>query len=81
MIGEVKIIAFDKQIRGFLDCDGRAVYISDYPGLFDLLGHRFGDTAPDKMFYLPNLPVVWDGLKAVIQAEGDAPKIVKGLKK
>lgn len=40
--------------EGWLVCDGRSVYQTDYPALFKVLGIRFG-TAASGAFTLPNL--------------------------
>lgn len=39
---------------GYLMCDGSAVNPNDYPGLYDVIGTRFGVTSDGK-FMLPNL--------------------------
>ena len=76
MIGEIKVIAFDKRMKNHIECDGRAVHITDYPILFDLIGHKFGDNAPDRMFYLPNLPSIFPDVKVMIEVDGVAPQVI-----
>lgn len=54
LVGEIKAYAGTNIPRGWLDCDGRLVNISDYPYLFSVLGNTWG-TPTATQFYLPDL--------------------------
>ena len=78
MIGEIKFVAFDRKMTDHIKCDGRVVYISDYPELFDMIGHKHGENAPKGMFFLPTVPSVSTEIMIVIQTKGDMPNFIPG---
>lgn len=57
-IGTIKWFAMDKAPAGYLVCNGAALLTSEYPKLYNAIGHKFqpsGQIAESNTFYLPNL--------------------------
>lgn len=57
-IGTIKWFAMDKAPAGYLVCNGAALLTSEYPKLYNAIGHKFqpsGTIAESNTFYLPNL--------------------------
>lgn len=57
-IGTIKWFAMDKAPAGYLVCNGAALLTSEYPKLYNAIGHKFqpsGKIAESNTFYLPNL--------------------------
>lgn len=57
-IGTIKWFAMDKAPAGYLVCNGAALLTSEYPKLYNTIGHKFqpsGQIAESNTFYLPNL--------------------------
>ena len=52
--GEIRPMAGNKVPLGWHLCDGSALAVTDYPGLFALLGYQFGGQSPN-YFRLPDL--------------------------
>lgn len=75
MLGEIRMFAFDKEMRGWLPCDGRLLPVQQYQALYSLLGMRFGGNG-QTTFALPDLrgrvPVHRDpqGTIAIGQTQG-----------
>ena len=54
MIGELTVMATDREPEGFLHCDGREVKVKDYPMLYAVIGSRFGGNGQES-FRLPKI--------------------------
>lgn len=54
MLGEIVLFTFDFAPRGFMECKGSILPISQYSALFSLLGTKFGGDGTTT-FALPNL--------------------------
>jgi len=54
IIGEVKAFAFNWAPQGWLACNGAEYPISQYQGLYAILGNMYGGT-PNQTFKVPNL--------------------------
>lgn len=52
-VGEYKLSAREEDFRGWLLCDGRSISRTHYPGLFDVIGTKFG-ADDDDTFKLPD---------------------------
>lgn len=53
-VGDYKFSAQTTDLNGWLLCDGRALDIADYPGLYEVIGTTFGNNGAGT-FRLPNL--------------------------
>ncbi|MBE2262865.1 MAG: tail fiber protein [Burkholderiaceae bacterium] len=56
-IGQLVILANGANVdpsTGFMPCDWRILKISDYPALFEVIGHAFSPSYSDEHFHLPN---------------------------
>ena len=53
-LGEVRLFPYERAPNGWLRCDGRTLYINEYPKLYMLIGTRFGGDGKQK-FKLPDL--------------------------
>ncbi len=56
-MGEIRYFAFGFVPRGFLQCDGQVLPVSEYQALYALLGGRYGGDGRTT-FALPKLPYV-----------------------
>lgn len=54
LMGEIRLIATDRAPVGWLKCDGSLVNISQYPGLFSMIGTTYGGDGV-RQFALPDL--------------------------
>lgn len=52
-VGDYKFSALDYDFKGWLKCDGRTLFIQDYPTLFNVIGTAFGGDG-EGTFRLPN---------------------------
>ena len=71
MIGEIKIVSWDRQreVQGFVPCDGRSLPVGQYAALYSLIGNRFGGDS--HTFRVPDIPPPWPGVHLVIDATAD----------
>lgn len=53
-LGEIKLLAFVRNLTGWLPCDGRVLQASEYQALFALLGNAYGGNG-STTFALPDL--------------------------
>lgn len=53
-LGEIRLVAFNMNVRNWLSCQGQTLSVQAYPALFALLGNRFGGDGRTT-FQLPDL--------------------------
>lgn len=53
-IGQIILWSGKKLPKGWMECDGRILYINDYPDIFAVIGTSFGNKGTDT-FALPDL--------------------------
>ncbi len=53
-LGEIRLVAFNRNMRGWMACEGQLLPISSNQALYSLLGNRFGGDARVN-FQLPDL--------------------------
>ena len=53
-VGDMKMSAVNNDHMGWMLCDGRAVNVTDYQFLFNVIGYSFGSAANGEQFVLPN---------------------------
>ena len=53
-LGEIRLVAFNNDIRNWSSCQGQMLQVNSYPALFALLGNRFGGDGRTT-FQLPDL--------------------------
>lgn len=53
-LGEVRLFPYGRMPEGWLACDGRTLYINEYPKLYMLVGTKFGGDGKQQ-FKLPDL--------------------------
>lgn len=53
-VGTIQTFAFNKVPQGWMPCDGRFLYASEYSQLYDAIGNTFGHIGND-MFKIPDL--------------------------
>ncbi|WP_341992534.1 tail fiber protein [Azorhizobium sp. AG788] len=53
-LGEIRLVAFNMTVRGWADCDGQSLKVTQYQALYALLGNRFGGDGRTT-FQLPDL--------------------------
>ncbi|MDB5515891.1 MAG: hypothetical protein JWQ17_2649, partial [Tardiphaga sp.] len=68
LIGEVVAFAGSFSPGAYLPCDGRLVPISQYEGLYDLIGNMYGGSQAEGTFGLPDLQG-----RAIMGASSDVP--------
>ena len=72
IIGEIKLIIHNFEMKDYLYCDGRTLSIENYQALYALIGTKFGgDGHAD--FSLPILEAPLPGMRYVICVNGTFP--------
>jgi len=72
IIGEIKLIIHDFEMKDYLYCDGRTLSILDHQALFALIGTKFGGDG-HATFNLPMLQAPLPGMRYVICVNGTFP--------
>ena len=71
IIGEIKLVIHDFEMKDYLCCDGRSLAIEKNQALYALIGIKFGGDGTT--FNLPLLEVPLPGMRYVICVNGVFP--------
>ena len=72
IIGEIKLVTHNFQMKDYIYCDGRPLSIEQYTPLYALIGIKFGGNGTDT-FCLPKLENPSQGMCYVICVNGIFP--------
>lgn len=72
IIGEIKLVGHDFEMKNYLHCDGRPLEMLNFQALYALIGTKFGGDG-HATFNLPKLEAPMQGMMYVICVNGDFP--------
>ena len=74
IIGSIELFAFERNIEGWMPCDGRTLKVMEHQPLYSLLGVTYGGDGRT-FFALPNYKAPQKGMRYCIAVEGEYPPI------
>jgi microcystin-dependent protein len=72
IIGEIKLVIHEFEMKDYMYCDGRTLTPEKFPALYALIGIKFGGDGHDA-FNLPILEAPLPGMRYVICVNGTFP--------
>lgn len=72
IIGEIKLVIHDFEMKNYLHCDGRPLEIDQFQALYALIGTKFGGDG-EITFNLPKLDAPLPGMRYIICVNGQFP--------
>jgi len=72
-IGQIALFAFNRDIQGWMHCNGNTLPMNNYQALYSLIGNRYGGDISKGTFALPKMTAPDPNMGYFICIEGVYP--------